>query len=332
MFAALALAIPQLHASDAQPAPDAERAASRFASVSARSLIRAAEAVDRRAHGGASAPTIRLSSMTQRPLRSAPSLDGWLRHALRSASEQRTAAGRTASLREIEGSLRLAASDARQSYAAKMPRIDPHKAVRTILAAPAYRQLNRSATSSRGTTLAQRFSAWLARLLEKVFRGLDRVASHSAGLGDALAALLEITAAAALIVFVYRLGRALSRRRPRRRDERRGVQVATRPDADALYRESLAAAGRADYAKAIALLFQTCLLALDRNGKASYDPAQTVGQYRLALARSAEPWVCHFDALARAFTVASYARLPAGADDWAHARAAYRALSAARTD
>jgi len=265
---------------------------------------------------------VRPAPLSGRP-RLSPSVDAWLQGAL-GAARHDAGRRRAADLREIAGSLRYLAGQI-ESPPAPQPRADVPATIRSILADPSY-----STTEVRQKAPAkswwQRFLDWLGKEFEKIFGGVFSAASASPLFGKVVAVLLLAATALAVAVLCYRLVLAYLAGRPRRKSETIDEAIDPAPDPAALHAAALQAAREAQYARAVALLFQASLVAFDRAGAIDFDPARTAGEYRRAVRRIRAAASQAFDRLAHAFTYAAYAERPTGEGEWREAEGAYRTL------
>jgi len=328
-----ALAIGTQPAPAARTAPASAKSNATAAHGYASSLLQAAAALEKAAsRPHAPPPPIHIvPAHAEVPARPAATLDRWLQSRLHDAASRRKPAERAQSMRDTAAALRLAADDTRSSTAPPDDAADPGITARAILSTAPYLQGPDAKPQRRAATPWQIFKAWLARRIDRIFAGLLQAVSASPRAGDLLAVALGAAAAGALTVALWRLTLRLKLGRRRLRHWDGGQVMASPPDAEALRGQSLAAAERGQYPQAIALLFQSCLLNLDRSGSVAYDQARTAGQYTAAVRSAVPARAPAFDTLARAFSTASYARRPVGRADWSEALAAYEALAAVQT-
>lgn len=319
-----------------QPAPAARTAPASAKSTAAAargyasSLLQAAAVLEKAASlPHAPPPPLHIApAQPELPARPAATLDRWLQSRLHDAASRRKPAERAQSMRNTAAALRLAADDARSTAALPDGAAEPGTTARAILSTAPYLQGPGAKPQRRAATLWQISEAWLAGTIDRIFAGLVRAVSASPRAGDLLAVALGAAAAGALIVALWRLALRLKLGRRRLRQWDVGQVMASPPDADALRGQSLAAAERGHYPRAIALLFQSCLVNLDRSGSVAYDQARTAGEYAAAVWSAVPARAPAFDTLARAFSTASYARRPVGWADWSEALAAYEVLAA----
>lgn len=256
------------------------------------------------------------------PPRFSPSLDDWLQAELNHPMKRVKA--RKLALREIAATLESLAAAAVGGQGSA-PRVNAMREARAILSDPAYQSTELSEKVP-PKTWWQRFIEWLAGIFDRMFRGVFRAATVAPKLSETLAIAVLAAVALALIVVVYRLVRAYFVSRPRRKLEEVGQVIGPAQQARTLYAAACEAAARRHYARAVVLLFQAALVALDRAGIAHFDPARTAGEYRRVVRRAGGSAYAPFDRLAQTFTFAAYAERPTGEAEWHDADRAYQAL------
>jgi len=257
------------------------------------------------------------------PPRFSPSVNDWLQGELRAARHD-DRKSRRSDLHEIAATLRYMADEVDRRAPAQ-PARDVPTTIRAILADPSYVTTETSQKAPE-KTLWQRFIEWLAKEFEKLFGGAFDVANASPLFGKLLAIALLASAAALVVALCYRFAIAYLAGRPRRKGETAGDVIGPAVDPAALYQAALQAARERSYARAVALIFQASLVALDRAGAVEFDPARTAGEYRRAVRRMRASAAGTFDRLAHAFTYAAYAERPTGEPEWRDAEGAYRAF------
>ena len=300
-----------------------------------RSLRAAAQAIRVTASAPASQVRVRNAALLQMhlppaplpgPPRFSPSLDDWLHAGLIAASAQKTPKQRASELSSLAATLERIAQVTRASAAVAQPLRDPRATARALLTNPAYVLVEGQPQTPRAKTLWQRFIDWLVEQFEAIFGGIFKAAAARPIIGDIIAATMLLLAAIGVSLVFYRLGRSAAARWRRRASEDVGEELARPADPDELYAAACRAAGRGQYARAVALLFQASLVALDRAGAVTYDPARTAGEYRRAVRRALAGAAGPFDGLARAFTLAAYAERPVSESDWSQSSGAYASL------
>jgi hypothetical protein len=258
------------------------------------------------------------------PPRFSPSLDDWLQAILTSARAQ---ADRTRSAALLEQAAETLIASARA--VAAPPAAPPHEIAPTlasILAQPAFHEQESATEAQVRKSLWERFGEWLANMLDRLFSGLFGAASATPLVGRAIAAITIALIAFLVLLVAYRFARYLIGRRRGRLPDDAGEVLPAIARAAELYARAREAAAQRRYALAISLVFRAGLMHLDQSGLVAYDPARTAGEYRRAVRRTRAKAADKFDDLARTFTLATYAELPAGENEWLSADTAYRRL------
>jgi len=205
--------------------------------------------------------------------------------------------------------------------------VPPHDIAPTlasILAQPAYNEVESSTEAQVRKSWWELFLEWLAGMIDRIFQGLFGAASATPLFGRIVGGVTIALIALLVVLVVYRLAAyALRRRRTGRADDV-GDVLPERVAAGELYARALAAAKNGHYAIAISLAFRAGLMVLDGSGLVAYDAARTAGEYRHAVRRARAAAAPPFDELARAFTMATYAEMPVGESEWRDADRAYR--------
>ena len=255
------------------------------------------------------------------PPRFSPSLDDWLQAEL--LHPVRNAKSRKVVLRRVAATLESIAAAQREPVAS--PRVDAKAEARAILTDPSYQAVELS-DKPPPKTWWERFIEWLAGILERLFGGVFRAATAAPKLSEVLAIALLAVVALALVVVIYRFVRAYFLARPRRKPEEIGEIIGPAPVAGTLYAAAREAAARGQFARAVMLLFQAALVALDRARVVPFDAARTAGEYRRMVRRSRPAAFASFDRLAQTFSFAAYAERATNEPEWNDADGAYRAL------
>ena len=260
------------------------------------------------------------------PPRYSPSLDDWLQQALGHARRDANRSRRSRDLRAIASTLRglATASEASSPY---RPSVAVAPLVRKILADPMYDAVKTASPTKPPESLWERFWQWIGTLIDRIIQGIADVAQGAPIVGTVFAVALIALAVGGLALVAYRVIRMYARRTQPAPAE--GIALEPTASLEQWRSRAAAAARSGSYAEAIALLFQTCLLLLDRRGGIAYDASRTAGEYRRLVRRKATRIADPFDALARAFILAVYARRPMDDRDWASAQAAYLGIEPA---
>ena len=257
------------------------------------------------------------------PPRFSPSLDDWLQANLNAAARRKDDPARQAAiLRATAATLRHTA-ESLSAVPATAPR-DVAPTLASILAQPAYHEHENAAEAQVHKTLWQIFIEWFVRLFERLFSGLFGAAAATPLFGRLISIVTIILIVLLVMLMVYRLARYFLARRRAAVPADAGESLPVSVPASELYVRALSAAAHGQYALAISLAFRAALMQLDRNGIVAYDAARTAGEYRRALRSARAAAAPPFDELARSFTMATYAEMPADEGAWHAADRAYR--------
>jgi len=213
----------------------------------------------------------------------------------------------------------------------RWPHGDPNAVVRDVLAGPAYRHA--AATAAVAPPQSPLDVAWnwiVDHVIAPLLAPIARALGSSRDVGTA-AGIATIALAVALLAYVvYRL--ALRTARPQRTHAAHApTPLGTARDALAWRALARAAAGRGDFAGAIAALFAAALATLDERAIVAFDPARTPGEYRRLVRRERVAAADAFDELASAFVRARFAPQPPDAASFGAAVAAYERFEPATT-
>ncbi|HET9342794.1 MAG TPA: DUF4129 domain-containing protein [Candidatus Eremiobacteraceae bacterium] len=300
----------------------------------ASTLVAAAQRIERAAKANAPVPAMHIPpAPLGGPPRFSPSLDDWLQRSLDAARRTKSAKTRAASLATIAASLRYVATGAGSANSTAAPRTDLEAAAKSILAESAYRVSATKPAQPQQPTIWDRILNWIIEKIDELF-GRLATATQKVPIVGVIIGYAIVGAAIIGLAFVgYRLARRLTSRRD---TAVAGVgevlPLSTNPDE--LYALARDEARSGNTGQAVALLYQTALVLLDRVDRIAYDPSRTPGEYRRLVHRNAQTIADAFDALARLFVAVAFGRASAGADDWRRADAAFsgirRSLGAAQ--
>jgi hypothetical protein len=196
------------------------------------------------------------------------------------------------------------------------------RAVRTELAIPGRYHLG---TAAPHRSLLDAMLAWLGDRWSELWNLLtSHVKLGPAGtslIGDAIVVLcvaaIALIGARVLAQFQYE------------RSRREHVTALAEPrSAHALAAQAAQAAQAGDYARAIRLVFIAAVTLLDLRGVVRDERSATINELRRALHERDGALEPAFVEIARLYTAAAYAQMPAGPDAWQRARAAYDHLAA----
>ncbi len=163
-------------------------------------------------------------------------------------------------------------------------------------------------------------------IFRPLFDGLAAAHGFETVLGAAMVAL----AMGALGFVAIRLALAFARASSPRPAPGDGWEMLERGRDAAAWRDlARAAATRGDFARAIAALWMAALVRFDETAIVAFDEARTPGDYRRLVRRSLAAAGAPFDALARRYVLAKYARTDSGPDDFATAEHDLDAIEAA---
>lgn len=267
------------------------------------------------------------------PPRFSPSLDDWLQRSLDVARKTKAAKARAAALRTIAASLRYVAMGAGPANATTAARADLEAAAKSILAESAYRVSATKPAQPQQPTIWERILNWIIEKIDELFGGLATATQRVPVVGVIIGYAIVGAAIIGLVFVGYRIARRLTSRRDAAvAGAGEALPHSTNPDE--LYALARDEARRGNAAQAVALLYQTALVLLDRVDRIEYDPSRTPGEYRRLVRRNAQTIADGFDAIARLFVAVAFGRASVGADDWLRADAAFsgirRSLGAAR--
>jgi hypothetical protein len=215
------------------------------------------------------------------------------------------------------GSLRFAGA------APRWPHGDPNAVVRSILAQPAYREA--PAPSAPSESLLARVFRWIGDRLHAIFERFG-VGSAFAGSGVVVGWLLLAAAVLGLANVAFRLAIVIAGGRTDRVARVAAGDLAETSTSASLRASALTSAARADYARAIVLLFRAALAALDERALVVYDAARTPREYRRVVRRAVSAAAGPFDELTSRFVRASFANAPVSRVDYDAAAVAFDAF------
>lgn len=205
----------------------------------------------------------------------------------------------------------------------RWPHGDPNVVVRSILAQPAYREAPTS--SAPAESLFDRVFRWIGDRLHDIFKrfGVGPAMRNS---GVVVGWLLLLAGLVGLANVIYRFAVLVAGDRAGHAARSVGIALATPSTSAALRAEAAAAAERADYARAIVLLFRAALAALDERALILYDAARTPREYRRIVRRTVAAASGPFDELTARFVRATFAEAPASRADYDAAAGAFDAF------
>ncbi len=207
------------------------------------------------------------------------------------------------------------------------PHGDPDAVIKRVLAQPAYRSERTTAVAAKQTLLEQ-ILAWIKDKLGGVARAFLR-ALHGAQTASAAFGIGLIIAMLALLIFlIARIVRFFAFGRGVPDQSVHGVASIAERGSSEWLGIARARAERADYAAAIAALFNAALRRLDERGIVPFDGSRSPGEYRALVRRALAPIAGAFDTLARRFLIASFSRDASGPADYEETLRAYGALEA----
>lgn len=205
----------------------------------------------------------------------------------------------------------------------RWPHGDPNVIVRSILAQPAYREAPKASAPTE--SLVDRILRWIGDRLRDIFKRFGAgPAMTSSGL--VVGWLLLLAALAGLANVVYRFAVLVARGYAGRVGQSAESNLAPPSTSAALRAAAVAAAERADYARAIVLLFRAALAALDERTLVLYDAARTPREYRRIVRRTVAAASGPFDELTARFVRATFAEAPASRADYDEAAGAFDAF------
>ena len=308
-----------------------------YASVQAgyaSTLVAAAQRIERAAKAGGRVPAMHIPpAPLGGPPRFSPSLDDWLQRSLEAARKTKATKTRAAELATIAASLRYIAAGVGSTSSAAAPRSDLEAAAKSILAESAYRVSATKPAQPQQPTIWDRILNWIIEKIDELFGGLAAATQKVPIVGVIIGYAIVGAAILGLAYVGYRIARGLTARRDA---AVAGVGEVLPPSTnpDELYALARDEARSGNTAQAVALLYQTTLVLLDRVDRIAYDPSRTPGEYRRLVHRNTQAIADAFDALARLFVAVAFGRARAGADEWLQADAAFsgirRSLGAAR--
>jgi uncharacterized protein DUF4129 len=205
----------------------------------------------------------------------------------------------------------------------RWPHGDPNVVVRSILAQPAYREAPKS--SAPAESLVNRIFGWIGDRLREVFKRFG-AGPVMTGSGVVVGWLLLLAAVIALANVIYRFAVLVAGGRAGRMARSAESALATPSTSAALRAAAVAAAERADYARAIVLLFRAALAALDERALILYDAARTPREYRRIVRRTVAAASGPFDELTARFVRATFAEASASRADYDAAAGAFDAF------
>ncbi len=199
--------------------------------------------------------------------------------------------------------------------------------MKRVLAQPVYRNEATTAVQAR-PSLWERFVHWIGDKLGGLVRAFFRALRGAQSAGAVFGIALIVALLALLVLLLVRIVRFFAYGRKRPAAEAIVLEgVLSRSSAEWLAQARVAAA-RAEYAGAIAALFNAALRRLDERGLVLFDGALSPGEYRVAVRRAAAPASGAFDTVARRFVTAMFSTAPSEARDYEDALAAYGTLEA----
>lgn len=197
------------------------------------------------------------------------------------------------------------------------------RAVRAELAVPGRYHLGAAAPPHR--SLLDVALQWLADRWNDLWNAL---ASH-VKLGRAGASLVGDLIVVLCVLTIAAIGAHLLLQLQYERTRREGAVALTQPrSAHALAALAAQAAQAGDYARAIRLVFIAAVTLLDLRGVVRDERSATVNELRRALHERDGALEPAFVEIARLYTAAAYAQMPAGPEAWERARSAYERLAA----
>jgi hypothetical protein len=203
------------------------------------------------------------------------------------------------------------------------PPIGIVRAVRAELAVPGRYHLGAAVPQHR--SLLGIALQWLADRWNDLWNAL---ASH-VKLGRTGASLIGDLIVVLCVVTIAVIGAHLLLQLQYERTRREGaVALVTPRSAHALAALAAQAAQAGDYARAIRLVFIAAVTLLDLRGVVRDERSATVNELRRALHERDGALEPAFVEIARLYTAAAYAQMPAGPDAWERARSAYENLAA----
>lgn len=207
------------------------------------------------------------------------------------------------------------------------PRGDPDAVVRRVLAGGDFRSAITTSPAKPHATLLGVLWGWvLEHLLRPLLHPLGQALAASRDAGTAVGIALVVIALGGLAFVAFRLALAFVRVPAERVERVRDVRELAAPRNSRDWRDlAAAAAGRGEYARAVAALFAAALALLDECDVIARDSARTPGEYRRMLRRARPAAAAPFDELAEHFVNALYAPHAPGSEAY---EAAVRALAA----
>jgi len=208
------------------------------------------------------------------------------------------------------------------------PRGDPDAVVRRVLTGDEFRSaVKTTAAKPPHATLPGVVWDWVwEHLLRPLLHPLGQALAASRDAGTAAGIALVAIALGGLAFVAFRLALAFVRVPAERAERPRDVRELALPRDSRDWRTlATVAAGRGEYARAIAALFAAALAILDECDVLARDAARTPGEYRRMLRRAQPAAATPFDELAEHFVNALYAPHPPGSEAY---EAAARALAA----
>ncbi len=204
------------------------------------------------------------------------------------------------------------------------PPVDPKTLARTILSDTWRYRLTLPRAVPHAKSWLERVLDWVNAFWERLVRALAAHLHVSKGVSLTIGHVVLAFFAVAFVVLAARLLASLLRGTGSAAAF--GGTAEASPDANALYRSSLDAAARGDFARAAALLFASAVSALDLRGVVREEAGATVGEFRRALKARDARLLPAFDEIARSFTAAAYAERSITREEWERGRQALLAL------
>jgi hypothetical protein len=206
------------------------------------------------------------------------------------------------------------------------PRGDPDAVARNVLAGADFRGAVATPAAKPHATLLGVVWDWIREHLLPLLHPLGQALAASRDAGTAVGIALVILALGGLAFVAFRLALAFVRVPGERGKSAPHVRELAEPRDSRDWRAlAAAAAGRGEFARAIAALFAAALALLDECDVIARDAARTPGEYRRMLRRAWPASAAPFDELAECFVNALYAPQPPGLAAY---EAAARALAA----
>ncbi len=192
------------------------------------------------------------------------------------------------------------------------PRGDPDAVARNVLAGSDFRGAAVTTAAKAHATLLGVVWDWIRdHLLQPLLHPLVAALAASRDAGTAVGIVLVIVALGGLAFVAFRLALAFVRVPAVRAQRAPHVRELAEPRDSRDWRAlAAAAAGRGEYARAVAALFAAALTLLDERDVIARDAARTPGEYRRMLRRTRPAAAAPFDELAERLVNALYAPQP----------------------